>query len=127
MKDEIGIESSRYGFDTYFVRYGLYILNGSISASLSEKTGFSDNDAQMLKTTLLNLFDEDVSNSRPAGSMNIRNLIWWEHTKKYGNYKVKDVFDSVTVTKLNDVNAPIKYADYKVDITELNGLSMEIY
>jgi CRISPR-associated protein Csd2 len=127
MKDEEGMESSRYGFDTFFVRYGLYILNGSISASLSEKTGFNNMDAKLLKASLLNLFDNDVSNSRPAGSINVRKLIWWEHSDKHGNYKVKDVFDSVIVSKLKDVNAPLKYSDYKVDIKELDGLSMEIY
>ena len=127
MKDEEGIESSRYGFDTYFVRYGLYIMNGSISASISEKTGFNEDDAKMLKATLLNMFDEDVSNSRPAGSINVRKLIWWEHSNKYGNYKVKDVFDSVMVTKVQGVNVPMKYSDYNVEVKELEGLSMEIY
>lgn len=80
-----------------------------------------------MKSALLKLFDDDVSNSRPAGSMNVRKLIWWEHSNKYGNYKVKDVFDSVLVTKLEDVNTPSKYEDYIVEIGKLDGLSMETY
>lgn len=72
-------------------------------------------------------FVEDVSNSRPAGSINVRKLIWWEHSNKYGDYKVKNVFDSVVVINRQGISVPLQYSDYNVKIKELDGLQMEIY
>lgn len=127
MKDEQGIEKSRYGIETYFVRYGLYVLNGSISVSLSEKTGFSEEDAEILKQALIHMFDEDVSNARPAGSINIRQIYWWEHPNKYGIYKYIDVYNSVIIEKKDDIYAPLKYTDYIIYNKELEGLPVQKY
>ena len=59
---------------------GVYVAFGSINRQLAEKTGFSDEDAEKLKRALQNLFENDESSARPAGSMEVLKVIWWTHT-----------------------------------------------
>lgn len=61
------------------VNNGVYVTYGSINRQLAEKTGFSDTDAEKLKTAMLKIFENDESSARPAGSMEIKKLIWWTH------------------------------------------------
>jgi len=58
---------------------GVYVTFGSINRQLSDKTGFSDEDAVKLKSTLCRMFDNDESSARPAGSMEVIKVIWWTH------------------------------------------------
>lgn len=59
---------------------GVYVSFGSINRQLAEKTGFSDEDAEKLKRAMLNMFENDESSARPAGSMEVLGLVWWTHT-----------------------------------------------
>ena len=52
----------------HLVRFGLYKVMGSINVQLAEKTGFSEEDAQVIKECLRTLFVNDASSSRPEGS-----------------------------------------------------------
>ena len=70
----------------HMIRFGLYLLKGSINVQLAEKTGFSEEDAEVLKQCLLTLFRNDVSSARPDGSMSVHRLYWWEHNCKDGQY-----------------------------------------
>ena len=70
----------------HFVRFGLYIIKGSINVQLAEKTGFSEEDAQVLKECLRTLFVNDASSARPEGSMEVIKLFWWQHNCKDGQY-----------------------------------------
>ena len=45
----------------HFVRFGLYEIKGSINVQLAEKTGFSQEDAQVVKECLRTLFVNDAS------------------------------------------------------------------
>ncbi|MDR1735964.1 MAG: type I-C CRISPR-associated protein Cas7/Csd2 [Oscillospiraceae bacterium] len=58
---------------------GVYITFGSINRQLAEKTGFTDTDAEKLKSAMLHLFENDESSARPAGSMEVIKVIWWTH------------------------------------------------
>ena len=62
------------------VEHGVYTTFGSINRQLSEKTGFSDEDAQILKKAIQCLFENDESSARPAGSMEVVKVIWWTHS-----------------------------------------------
>ena len=62
------------------VEHGVYVTYGSINRQLAEKTGFTDEDAEALKSAMQNLFENDESSARPAGSMAVLKLIWWTHT-----------------------------------------------
>ena len=62
----------------HFVRFGLYKLKGSINVQLAEKTGFSREDADVIKKCLRTLFLNDASAARPEGSMEVVKLYWWD-------------------------------------------------
>ena len=58
---------------------GVYVTFGSINRQLAEKTGFSNKDAEKLKSAICKMFDNDESSARPAGSMEVIKVIWWTH------------------------------------------------
>ena len=58
---------------------GIYVTFGSMSRQLSEKTGFTDADANKLKEAMLHMFENDESSARPSGSMEVLKVIWWTH------------------------------------------------
>ena len=77
----------------HFVDYGVYIVKGSINAYFAEKTGFTAEDAEVLKETLITLFENDASSARPEGSMRVREVFWFTHSNKLGNVSSARVFD----------------------------------
>ncbi len=76
---------------------GVYVFFGSMNPQLAEKTGFSDVDAEAIKQVLPRLFENDESSARPAGSMEILNVIWWKHNCKAGQYSSAKVHRTLTV------------------------------
>jgi len=97
------------------VNKAVYITYGSISPQLAEKTGFSDEDAEKIKESLLTLFEGDESSARPSGTMSIQKLIWYKHNTKSGQYSSAKVHDSIKIDK-----------DGNVTIAALDGLVPEI-
>ena len=79
------------------VRQGVYVVKGSVSAYIAEKTKLSEEDIKVFKEALRTMFVEDESSARPAGSMEIVNVIWWDHSNKLGNASVASVFRSVKI------------------------------
>lgn len=63
----------------HFVRFGLYELKGAINVQLAEKTGFTQEDAEVIKECLRTLFVNDASSARPEGSMEVYKVYWWQH------------------------------------------------
>lgn len=51
----------------HLVPFGLYKIKGSINCQLAEKTGFSEEDAELIKECLRTLFVNDSSSARPDG------------------------------------------------------------
>ena len=76
---------------------GMYVAYGAMSPQLAERTGFSDADAEKIKTVLSQLFEGDASSARPEGSMQVLKLIWWEHNCKSGQYSSAKVHGSLKV------------------------------
>ena len=74
---------------------GIYVAFGAMSPQLAERTGFSDADADKIKTVLTKLFEGDASSARPEGSMQVLKLIWWEHNCKAGQYSSAKVHDQL--------------------------------
>ncbi len=102
----------------HMVRFGLYKIKGSINVQLAEKTGFSREDADLLKQCLMTIFDNDASSARPEGSMEVRKMFWWEHNSKLGQYSTARVFRSVSVKLKEGVDLPQKYEDYEITVDE---------
>lgn len=94
---------------------GVYVFFGSMNPQLAERTGFSDVDAEAIKRVLPRLFENDESSARPAGSMEILKVIWWQHNCKTGQYSSAKVHRTLTVKP-----------DGSIDLGPLNGLTPEV-
>lgn len=112
----------------HMVNFGLYKIKGSINAQLAEKTGFTDDDAEVLKKCLRTLFVNDASSARPEGSMEVYKLYWWQHNCKDGQYSSAKVHRSVKISLKNEESLPKSVDDYviKYDVSEIVGLNVEI-
>ena len=101
----------------YIVPYGLYRVEGYLSANLARKTtGFSEDDLNLLWTAILNMFENDHSAAR--GNMAVRELIVFKHDSEFGNAPAYKLFDTVKVAHKPDVVAPRSYSDYTVEVDE---------
>ena len=109
-----------------FVRFGLYEIKGAINVQLAKKTGFTREDAAVIKECLRTLFVNDASSARPEGSMEVVKLYWWEHNCKDGQYSSAKVHRSVHVTPKNAEGLPRCVDDYEITLDELPGLTPEI-
>ena len=99
------------------VPYGLYRVEGYISANLARKvTGFSEEDLDLLWEAIINMFENDLSAAR--GKMAVRELIVFKHSKELGDCPAYKLFDAVEVRKKEEIEYPRKYQDYTVQIHE---------
>ena len=98
------------------IPYGLYRAHGFVSAKLAERTGFSDDDLQLLWQALVNMFEHDRSAAR--GEMAARKLVVFEHDSAMGNAPAHRLFDLVRVSSHRGASdGPARsYADYRVEI-----------
>ena len=93
------------------VPYGLYRVEGYVSANLARKvTGFSEEDLELLWEAIINMFEHDHSAAR--GNMAVRELIVFKHSKELGDCPAYKLFDSVEVRKKEEVEYPRSYRDY---------------
>lgn len=108
----------------YSVPFGLYVVYGSVSPLIANKNGFSEDDVELLKDALCSLFENDASVSRPSGSMEVKNVYWWEHSKKHGNASSAKVHQLLKINPL--VDFPTKYEDYEFILDEKEGITCEV-
>lgn len=99
------------------VPYGLYRVEGYVSANLARKvTGFSEEDLELLWEAIINMFEHDHSAAR--GNMAVRELIVFKHSKELGDCPAYKLFDAVEVKKKEEIEFPRSYQDYIVEIHE---------
>ena len=79
------------------VDHGIYVTYGSMNPQLAERTGFSDEDAGVIKAILPKLFENDASSARPEGTMAVQKVVWWEHNCRSGQYSSAKVHKTLTV------------------------------
>lgn len=112
-------DGSKRGSDTMGMKHridqGTYVFYGSMNPQLAMKTKFSDQDAEIIKNILPQLFENDESSARPAGSMEVLKVIWWKHDCKSGQYSSAKVHRSLRVKP-----------DGGFDLDGLRGLEPEI-
>lgn len=113
-------DGSKRGSDTMGMKHrvdgmSIYECYGSINPQLAEKTGFSDADAEIFKSVLPRLFENDASSARPEGSMEVVKVIWWKHNCKAGQYSSAKVHRSLMVNAEGDIS-----------VESLDGLVPEI-
>lgn len=105
-----------------YIPYGLYRVDGFVSANLAERTGFDEEDLNLLFEALGNMFEDDRSASR--GLMTSRKLVVFKHESRYGNAHAHDLFDTVRVERTGTGPAR-SYRDYRatVDYDAVKALS----
>ena len=115
----------------HFVDYGVYVIKGSINPNFAEKTGFSNEDAEVIKEVLVSLFENDASSARPEGSMRVREVFWFTHSNKLGNVSSARVFDLIEFDK--EKQDKDNYDDYSIYLNqeklaeyEAKGLKVDI-
>ena len=129
-------ESGKRSADTmgtkHFVDFGVYKITGSMNCYFAQRTGFSDEDAQLIRQALLSLFENDMSSARPEGSLAVEKLYWFVHPNALG------IASSAKIHQLVQAQAPADdkvhdFSDYVVSVDEerLNlyrqkGLKLEI-
>ena len=99
------------------IGFAVYKVMGSVNVQLAEKTGFTQEDAEVLKESLKTLFENDASSARPDGSMEVCRMYWWQHNEKtpaVSSGKIQRSF------QMNDVSRPSKFEDYNIS-WELDG------
>lgn len=99
---------------------GTYVFYGSITPQLASLTGFSDEDAEVIKSILPRLFEGDASSARPEGSMEVKKVVWWKHNCPSGQYSSAKVHHSLEVAETGEdilvkANSP---ADLSCEIIE---------
>lgn len=100
-----------------YIPYGLYRVEGFVSASLAERTGFCQEDLDLLFEALMNMFENDRSASR--GLMTSRELVVFKHGSKLGNAPAHTLFDTVTVRRtIPDEQPTRRFSDYEIVVDQ---------
>ena len=111
----------------HIVPYGLYRNEGYISAFLAERTGFNEDDLELLWEALLNMFDHDHSAAR--GKMNARKLFVFKHDSPLGNAPAHKLFELITIERSNDTEKPARsFSDYHIAVNKSgiqSGVTLE--
>ena len=109
------------------VDHGLYVTYGAINPQLASKTWFTGEDAKAIHEALKKLFDNDESSARPAGSMEVVAVIWWQHNSKNGQYSSAVVHRALSVAPEEGVADPKKIENYSIKLKNLPELTPEIF
>lgn len=108
------------------IPYGLYIAKGFISANLAAETGFTDEDLDLLREAIRNMYEHDRSASKGIMTMQMGFLFKHEGTDSNEEQRVRQaklgcapahkLFSLVEerISKKDGVQAPRTYADYLV-------------
>lgn len=116
----------------HYVDWGVYVVNGSVNCYLAEKTGFDEEDLKVLKECIRTLFVNDVSAARPDGSMEVKDIYWFNHSSKVGDISSGKIKDLLLHDELSVGTMKPRYEDYnfrldeeKLKAYEGEGLSVE--
>ncbi|PKN04438.1 MAG: type I-C CRISPR-associated protein Cas7/Csd2 [Deltaproteobacteria bacterium HGW-Deltaproteobacteria-9] len=107
------------------IPYGLYVGKGFISAHLAQKTGFSEDDLDLLWMSLLKMYEHDRSASK--GLMSVREPVFvFKHEGTDTDQQQRSqqaglgcapahrLFDLVSIKKKQGVDAPRSFNDYQI-------------
>jgi CRISPR-associated protein Csd2 len=100
----------------HFVKFGLYVIHGSINCQLAEKTGFTEEDAEKIKKALCTLFENDASSARPEGSCEVCRVYWWKHNEK--TPKETSAMISVLLNLRQKLKNLCSFADYEIPVPQ---------
>lgn len=97
----------------FIIPYGLYRMNGYVSAKLAQRvTGFRNEDLDMLWQAILNMFEFDRSAAR--GNMAVRRLYMFKHSSALGDAPSWKLFDAIGIRKRDGVEVARDFSDYEI-------------
>ena len=108
------------------VPYGLYKLEGFVSAPLAKRTGFSEDDLSLLWESLVNMFEHD--HSAACGKMSARKLFVFRHDNALGKAPAHKLFERIRVARKDDTAPARSFGDYEVTVDVLGlpaGVTLE--
>lgn len=97
----------------HFVEFGTYMVQGAVNAYFAEKTGFNEKDLEEFKKALKTIFVNDASSARPDGSMEVKEIFWFEHSCKVGDVSSAKIKSLIEWDKEKEHNC---YEDYNIRI-----------
>ncbi|MGB6230881.1 MAG: type I-C CRISPR-associated protein Cas7/Csd2 [Litorimonas sp.] len=113
----------------HIVHYGLYRMHGFVSAPFGRKTGFNNDDLDLLWIALRDMLD--VTRTASKGMMAARRLIAFRHESDLGNAQAHRLFERVSVSRMVDGDAvppgdrrlhnvpPARaFSDYRIDVDD---------
>jgi len=99
----------------HIIPYALYRVDGFVSPNLATKTGFTEEDLELLWKALVNMFDVDHAAAR--GKMSTRKLYVFKHDNELGNCPAYQLFETITVNKPSKSVAR-SFSDYTIKVDE---------
>lgn len=112
-----GESSSKMG-RKHIVPYALYRTEGYVSANIANRTGFTEEDLELLWEGIINMFEHDHAAAR--GKMAVRKLIVFKHSSELGNTQSHKLFDLIKIQKKSNDKPARNYCDYEIDIDKSN-------
>lgn len=98
------------------VEKGTYVIKGSINPFISELNHVSEQDVEDFKKALCTLFENDESSARPAGSMDVSQVYWFEQDSQnhISSAKVYDILNIAADGSVEEKEIP-----FGVEMTKL--------
>jgi CRISPR-associated protein Csd2 len=119
MEAEVGKTRSSDTMGTkHYIDFGVYKFVGSINCYFAEKTGFTNEDANVIKEALKTLFVNDTSSARPEGSMEVKKVYWFTHPNKLGVASSAKIHNLVNTEIKAEVQKASSYEDYIISINK---------
>lgn len=89
---ESGKGSDTMGME-HLVEFGVYKFNIHISQIMADKFGFSNEDYTLLLDCIKHMFDNDYSEARPAGSMEVLSIVTTDNAEKFSKYELDNMVE----------------------------------
>lgn len=103
----------------HVVPYALFRVQGFVTPSLADKTGFGEHDLEVFWDALQRMWSLDRSSSR--GMTGCRGIHVFSHEDRYGRCHPDRLFSRISIAR--KVEGPArKFSDYNVDV-DLEGLA----
>ena len=96
------------------IPYALYRAEGYVSAALANKsTGLTEEDVELLWTSIINMFENDHSAAR--GTLCMRKLYVFKHDNVLGSCPSHILFDKITIQE-KEGRIPRSLEDYVIQV-----------
>jgi CRISPR-associated protein Csd2 len=115
--NEKDVDKERTMGRKFTIPYALYRAHGFINARLAQKTGFNNDDLNLLWEALSGMFDVDRSAAR--GEMTPRRLVVFKHESDLGNAPAHRLFERVTTNRKSQSDSAARsFDDYEIAVNQ---------